>query len=440
MNEKIDLHEKIDLNERIERRIFFRSPIGIASILVTIGVLAWLLFALLQPLPSRNLTMATGPAGSAYARYGEQYRQILARDGVRLRLVPTNGSVENARLLMNPKSGVKVGFVQAGSLEPDKMQDIESLGTVFYEAVWLFCRCTDLDKVRKDPTSWRLSIGPDGSADRPLAQKLLRLNGMDAAGMKLYSYTPAQATDAILQNQIDAVLMLAVTDSPNVARLARAADVHLLSFARADAYVAIEPTLSKFVLPRGVLDLATDEPRTDMTIIASKASLAIRSDLHRALQYLLLQAAIEVHSKASIIRRAGEFPAPEEIDLPISSDTRNMYRSGPSILRRSLPFWLAELVQRLLILVVPLAGVLLPMWTIAIRSYQWRNRRRILRQYRELRNIERELRRSARDDRTRLIARLDEFDRRVLEMRTPVGLSELAYALRAHIQSLRARS
>ena len=115
-----------------------------------------------------------------------------------------------------------------------------------------------------------------------------------------------------------------------------------MSFKRADAYVALDPKFSKLILPQGVADLAANRPPADVALIASKASLVVRQDLHAALQYLLLRAAIEVHAQHGIFQRADEFPAPEAIDLPVSADARHVYKSGPSILQRTLPFWLAS--------------------------------------------------------------------------------------------------
>ena len=156
-------------------KTFLRTPAGIALLAVTAVVLLWTLFATLRPLPGRDLAMATGPPGSVFARTGERYRKILARDGVRLRLVPTNGAVDNVRLLKDPHSGIEAGLVLAGTVADDDAEDLVSLGTLFYEEAWLFCRSRD---PMPPPSQWdglRISIGPAGSASRPLALKLLEI-------------------------------------------------------------------------------------------------------------------------------------------------------------------------------------------------------------------------------------------------------------------------
>jgi TRAP-type uncharacterized transport system substrate-binding protein len=378
-------------------------------------ILCAALLAALQPLPSRQLVMATGPPGSAYARAGERYREILARDGVRLRLVPTNGAVENVKLLQDRTSGISVGFSQAGGVDDAVARDVVSLGTVFNEAVWVFCRCPD----------------------RPLALKLLALNGFDTRQLQIFEYSPEEAAQALLAKKLDAVLMLTAWESPVVQSLARAPDITLHEFSRADAYIALDPRFNKVVLPRGVADLANDRPPRDTTLIASKASLVVRKDVHPALQYLLLRAAMEVHARAGMFHRAGEFPAAEEIDLPLSTEARDMYRGGPSFLQRSLPFWLAELVQRMLILVVPVVGIVYPLWSFVPRFYRWQTERRIFNIYGDLMRLEQELRRAP--SAAGLANRLDDLDRRVLDLRLPAAYGEMTYNLKAHIRALRGR-
>jgi hypothetical protein len=193
-------------------------------------------------------------------------------------------------------------------------------------------------------------------------------------------------------------------------------------------------------LPEGVVDLATNRPPADVLLIASKANLVVHSDLHPALQYLLLRAAMEVHAGAGIFQRAGEFPAPEVTDLPISDYAARLYKSGPSILQRTLPFWLAELVQRLLIIVLPLAGIVYPLWSLILKMYRWQMQQRIIRLYSELRAVDRAMRGDASTEgRARILARINELGQRALELRMPKSFTAMGFNLRTHIRALRQR-
>jgi TRAP-type uncharacterized transport system substrate-binding protein len=91
-------------------------------------------------LPPRELVMATGAEGDANYELGIRYREILAKEGVKLQLKPTSGSSENLGYLRDPRSQVSAGFIQGGTRTGKEASELESLGTVFYEPLWLFRR------------------------------------------------------------------------------------------------------------------------------------------------------------------------------------------------------------------------------------------------------------------------------------------------------------
>jgi len=88
-----------------------------------------------------------------------------------------------------------------------------------------------------------------------------------------------------------------------------------------------------------------------------------------------------------IFKRPEQFPAPEE-DLPLSKEARQFYKSGDPFLQRYLPFWLAVLSGRLLMLLIPVVGMAYPLLRLAPTACGWGMRRRILRLYGELKIIE----------------------------------------------------
>ena len=410
-------------------------------LIITAVVLLWALFAALRPLPARDVSIAIGTAGSAYADIAERYREILARDGVRLHLVPTNGAVENLERLRDARAGVDAGFVLAGTTSERESPDLVSLGTVFYEPLWLFCRYATLSELLHERPNARISIGPLGSATRPLVLKLFALNKIDTTNLQLSGFAQAEGARRLIAGEIDADVMLSAWDSPAVQQLLLAPGIELMGFKRADAYVALYPRFSKLVLPQGVADLGANRPPTDVPLIASKASLVVRRDLHPALQYLLIQAAIEVHGRPGIFQRADEFPAPEAIDLPLSDEARHLYKSGPSILQRKLPFWLAELLQRLAFIILPLAGILYPLWSLLPGLYRRHMENRLYRLYGELGFIEGALQRSTdAEQRAQMLARVEQLERRAIELDMPSSYSEKSFNLKAHIRALMARA
>jgi TRAP-type uncharacterized transport system substrate-binding protein len=432
LGEDVAIRQKLNLH-------FFRTAGGIAALLFTAVVLLWALFAALIPLPKRDVSIATGTAGSAYADIAERYREILARDGVRLHLVPTNGAVENLERLRDARAGVDAGFVLAGTTNELESPDLVSLGSVFYEPLWVFSHNATLLGLLHERPNARLSIGPVGSATRPLVLKLLALNGIDTTKLQLSGYAQEEGVRRLIAGEIDADAMLSAWDSPAVQKLLLAPGVQLMGFERADAYVALNPRLSKLVLPQGVADIGANRPPADVPLIASKASLVVRRDLHPALQYLLIQAAIEVHGRPGIFQRAGEFPAPEAIDLPLSDEARHLYKSGPSILQRKLPFWLAELLQRLAIVILPLAGILYPLGYVLPGLYRRHIENRLYRLYGELGFIEGALQRSTdAEERSQMLARVEELERRAIGLHMPSSYSEKSFNLKTHIRAVMA--
>jgi TRAP-type uncharacterized transport system substrate-binding protein len=422
---------------RVSRRYVVIGSIAAAVLLVAAVAVV---LAIINPTPPRTVVMTTGSAGSAYSEVAERYREILARDGVELRLVPSAGGVENLNRLRDPRTGVSVGFIQGGITNARKSPELVSLGTVFYEPLWFFYRDVQLSRGLSELRGKRISIGPEGSGTRALTLELLARNGIDQSFAELLPFTPEMAGEKLLSGQIQAAIMLTSWDSPVVRRLVAATDVDLVSFPRTDAYVALYPFLNKLLLPTGVGDLAKNRPPRDVVLIAPKASLVVRRDLHPAIQYLLLDAASEIHEGPGIFHKAGQFPAAEATDLPLSSSAHQFYKSGRPFLQRYLPFWLAVLAGQLLILAIPVVGVLYPMLRLAPAVYGWGMRRRIYRLYGQLKFLEIELdRRRPEQDVTDLVGKLDRLEERANHLRVPAAFAHMLYTLRMHMSIVRTR-
>ena len=410
---------------------------GIAAVLILgalIATIAWL-----GPLPPKIVTMSTGAAGSDYDLYARQYQAILKRSGVQLRLVPSAGSVENLRRLNDPREGVAIAFVQGGLTSEVQSPELESLGTMFYQPFWLFVR-RELSMARpEDVRGKRMAIGPEGSGTRILAKKFLALNGIDESLLQLLPLPAVEAGEALLHREIDGAAMVTSWDTPIVRRLLDSADINLVAAPRADAYAALDPYLSKLILPTGVGNLATNRPPSDVPLVAVEASLIVRKDLHPAVQYLLLEAGTEVHGAGGLFRKAGQFPAPERVDLPISKDARQYYKSGPPFLQRYLPYGIAVLASRLLLLLIPVIGVAYPLLRTAPALYSWSMRRRIFRLYGELKYIEVELDARSSHPAENLLAQLQRLEERANHLQVPFAFAPFLYQLRNHIALVRAR-
>jgi hypothetical protein len=286
----------------------------------------------------------------------------------------------------------------------------------------------------------RISIGPEGSGTRILAITLLAANGIDRDVARLLPLTPQDAGEQLLSGRIDAALMVASWESPVVRRLLASDNVEPVSFPRADAYTALYPYLNKVTVPAGVGDLSRNRPPADVVLFAPKTSLVVRKELHPAIQNLLLDAATEIHSGAGIFQKAGQFPAAESVDLPLSDAARQFHKTGRPFLQRYLPFWAAVFLWGLVLLLVPVVGAFYPLFRIAPALYGWGMRRRIFRLYGELKFLERDLERSdfaggAGD----LVGHLDRLEDRANHLQVPLAYTNLLYNLRRDIQLVRER-
>jgi TRAP-type uncharacterized transport system substrate-binding protein len=407
----------------------------LAAILILLAIAATIVW--LGPLPPRVVVMTTGSPGSDYDALGRRYQEILKRSGVKLRLVPSAGGVENLQRLNDPHSGVAVGFAQGGLTDQAHSPALASLGTMFFQPVWFFTRIPAGPKLEA-LLNKRISIGPEGGGTRVLARKLIELNGIDPSSLHLLALSPRETAAALLQGDIDAAVIVTSWESEAVRQLLASSDVTLLGFARADAYVALYPYLTKLILPTGVGNLATNRPPNDVPLIAPKASLIVRRELHPAIQYLLLEAAAEIHSQPSIFQQSGKFPAAEHDDLPLSDDATQFYKSGRPFLQRYLPFWLATLASRFLVLLIPLAGIAYPLLRVVPAAYGWSMRRRIFTLYGELKFIEADIERRG-GATPEVLARLERLDERANSLHVPITFAHFLYQLRAHITLVRSQ-
>ena len=406
------------------------------TILVVVGfVVAW---QFVDPAPPKEITIATGAADGAYTASAKSYQEILAEAGLKVTIRHTAGAAENIQLLNDPKSGVDVAFVQGGIGDPFGAPDLISIASVFLEPLWVFVRNDSEPQRLSTLKGKRLAIGAAGSGTRVLAKTLLVANGIDDENSSFQSIGGADAARALKDGKVDAAFFVGARISETMTGLLRDPDIRLMNFVRAEAYKRLYAYLSRVAVPEGALALDTNKPSRDLSLVAPTAALVTRDSLHPAIVDLILGAATRVHQPGSLFSATGAFPSPNFVDFPLSDDARRYFKSGPTFLRRVLPFWAAVLVERLLIMLVPLITIMIPLMKIAPPAYRWGIRRKIYRWYKELRDLEMQLR--AHDDsdtRQNLAHRLDVIQVQVGQLKVPLSYAEQLYHLRLHIAFVR---
>jgi len=391
--------------------------------------------------PPKTIRFVSGPDGSSFRNQAEKYQKILARDGVKLEVLPSRGAIDNLDKLANRALKVDAGFVQGGLAEGRDLPHLVSLGSVYPQPLMIYVRSDEPIELLAQLKGKRLAIGPEGSGTRVLALKLLKVNEMDGPPTVLRELTGDEAAEELLAGKIDAAFLMGDSATQTAMRgLREQPHIQLMSFRQADGYLRKFRFLSKLTLPEGAMDLGKDYPPRTMTLIGPTVELVARDDLHPALSDLLIRAAREIHGAPGMFRNAGEYPAPLARDYPISADAERYYKSGEQFLYKRLPFWLASLVDRLLVLLLPLLVVIVPATRLAPAIYRWRVRSRIYRWYGALMAIEREMRGDhTPEEKEAIRVRLDAIANAVSDLKTPPSFADQLYVLRDHVAAVRRR-
>ena len=423
------------------------------DLLVSAGpfaLLAIVLLALaywwLDPMPPRQITLATGPAQSAYDEFGKRYAKELAKHGIKVQLLPSQGSAENLLLLQQGRADI--GFVQGGSNETptDATGELEAMGSLFVEPVWLFYRHDSARKLRPDAKlsalselkGLRVNVGTDGSGVPSLMDKLFEANRIDKSRMVLSKLEPTSAVVAFLNGELDALVFASAPESLMVQMLLQTPGIQLMDFTQSEAYSRRFTFLTPVTLPRGVVDLANDIPPQNVRLIASTTTLLARQEVHPALMQLFSQAALKLHGTPGWFNRAHEFPRLGNMEYPLSQEAERTLRNGVPLLQRYLPYMLATLVERMWLALGIIIAILLPLRRVVPPVYQFRIRSRVFRWYRQLREIEDRI--LANDGSPgELREAINQLEARVGKINVPLSYADQLYALRNNIELVRSK-
>lgn len=397
-----------------------------------------------QPAPPHRIVMAGGAPGGVYDSVAKSYAAYFAENGFELVVKPSAGSIDNYKMLLDPQSDVDVALVQGGTAPAaEQRPHLRAICSVYFEPLWIFHRSATPIIHLTDLAGKKLGIGPTGSGGRALAERVLHENGIGTAAdtsTVLSGEAGPAAAAALADGRLDAVFLVSGPEHPLIQQLIQAPGVHLMSLRNAEAYARRLGFLSRVVLYEGSLDLAKDLPPRDIELIAPAAMIVARDTTHTAIAELLVQAAKKVHASGTLLNEPGLFPSANYVDVPMDGDAVHFLKIPQSFLHRTLPFWVASLVDRLLILVLPSLVVLLPLLKLTPVVYRWRMRSRVYRWYTQLRRIDG--RQLAAPTAEQLKADRDELqalDRELARVKVPLSFMQELYDLRLHVAYLNDR-
>ena len=423
--------------------LFRQSPkdllIAIApSLLLIAGV--FVVYHLLDPAPPRHFAISTGDIHSNYYSLGLAYRDFIRKEGIEMEVLPSKGAWNNLRRLEDEDSRVLVGFVQDGLGSRTKQPNVSSLGSLFFEPVWVFYRGPHTLSRLNQMEGMRIAAGEKGGEAFTMAKRLFRDSGVEESKIKLVEGTMDEQVRMLLEGNVDAALFVSSTSNPKIQQLLREEGLHLLSLDQAEAISRRMPYLHHLVLPHGAIDLKKNIPSRDTDLVAATATLVVRNDIHPALVYLLMRAISKVHRDPGLFEKKGEFPVDNDYVFPAHPGAKDYLKSGSPFWFRHLPFWLATMIERILLLVIPVAALVIPVIRFIPQFLRWRIRTRIYRLYGELKNIEKQTTEEmTRTSSGEVLKKLDVVEEKINSGRFPLEVSDTVYHLREHVHFVRSR-
>jgi len=411
--------------------------------LVLAATLLVLAYWWLDPNPPKRVTLATGPAQSAYEEFGKRYAKLLAAEGIEVALLPSQGSAHNLQLLREGKADL--GFVQGGTSDYSAAdaENLTSLGSLFVEPLWLFYREPAAQKMKKNVPlnalvqlqGLRVNVGTPGSGVPSLMGKLLDSNRIEPSSLTLTTLEQTPATVAFLGGELDAIVFASAPESLMVQMLLQTPGVKLMNFPQSEAYAKRFAFLSTARLPQGVVDLANNLPPEDVSLVAPTTSLIARTTTHPALVQLFAQAGNVIHGPAGWFKAAREFPNRDNSELPISKEAERAIKNDAPLLQRYLHFWVANLIERMWLVMGIIIAIMLPLSRVVPPLYEFRVRSRIFKWYGQLRDIESRAEDSK--DTAPLFEELNQLENRAEKIAVPLSYTDELYALRNNIHLVR---
>lgn len=398
-----------------------------------------------DPPPPRHVILATGSAGGSSDVLGKKYAEFFEKKGITLELLPTKGAEENISRLADRADPVQAAFVQAGVFNPHGIEGVQSLGAISYDPIWMFYRGPELKghdfqaiKARSDNfMNSKISVGIKGSGTHAQALQILKANGLDEQG-HFANLPEAQAVEALKTGQIDAAFIVDAYEAPNVQALLTDPHLHLAAFPRAEAYSRILPYMQILRVPTGSFSLKRNFPSYDLQLMATTTNLLIDDRMHPALQFLFLEAAREINGKANFFAEHGEFPSFRNTGLPQSPVALHYEKNGSPLLMTYFPFWLAELINRLIFVLLPFCALAYPVLLTLPGYRNKRIRRKINQLYGVLKSYEQEMTNGFQpESKDEYLKKLDLLEYQALQLKVSKSMSGDYYALRTSIDYVR---
>ena len=415
------------------------APVAITTFISLILVISVSTYYFIHSAPPTHITISTGPEGSVFHKNAVKYQKILEKNGVKVNILNSNGSLQNLERLVDLNSHVDIGFAQGG-ITPPGNEKLISLGSISYQPLMLFYRGKNLS-ILSELKGRKVSIGPEGSGTRKFALAILALNGIDEKNDhdNLVDWESDDAIQGLYHKKIDAAFVMSENASTEKLHdLLRSTEIHLYHFKQANAYSRKIEFLNILDLPEGSIELGKNIPAQDITLLGPMVEIIAKKDLHPAISDLILEAATQIHNHPGTYQKRGDFPNLIEHSIPISADATRFHQSGKSWVYRIFPFWLASLLSRIAVVFIPAFVVLIPILKSIPAFFRWRMQRKIHRHYRNLLILEQKILNETNSvKQEKLHSEFDQIEAAVNQMKIAPAFADQFYGLRGHIDYVR---
>jgi TRAP transporter TAXI family solute receptor len=402
--------------------------------LVLIIALFYITAQFIQPSPKKEFTIATGSKDGQYYKTALLYKEVLAKQKVKVNILTSNGSIDNLSLLKEKK--VDMAFIQNGIDYDKKDIHLKSLASTYYEPLWIFYKNENytMDYI-VELTSKKISIGKEGSGTFDLSSKILNDNKVDITNSSIFNYSTKEAKEKLLKGDLDAMFLVTSADSSIIKELLSNPDINLFSFKRAKAYSRKYSFLEPINLYEGTINLYKNLPSEDVNLLSTTASLVVRDDFSEELTRLVLKSIKDIHNKKSLFEAENQFPNIDNITIPTSLEAQRYFDYGDTWLEKIFPYWIASNLDRLKILLIPMLTLLIPLLKGGFPLYKWSIRSKIYRWYDEVQELDLALEGLGKEELKNKLVEIEELKKEIKqETKVPLSYMGEYYDLIMHLE------
>lgn len=337
----------------------------------------------IQPSPVKELTIATGSKSGNYYQTALEYKKLLEKEGVKINILESHGSIENIKLINENKADI--AFIQNGTITSAQTNHISTLASIYYEPLWVFYKNDGYSmEYIIQLISKKISIGKEGSGTKDLASRILKENGINKENSQILNYSSSKSKELLLKGKIDAMFVVTSHESKVVKELLANPKINVLSFKRSKAYSRKYTFLESLTLYEGTLDLYKNLPDENINLLSTTANLVVKEGVSEELLRLFLKKVKEVHKNKDLFAKQNQFPNLNNMKLETNETAQKYFTNGDTWLEKIFPYWVASNIDRLKILIIPLLTLMIPLFKGVLPLYQWSMRSKIYRWYDEL--------------------------------------------------------